>query len=150
MFCAHLFTICLFHSKPVYKENNKLSHYDNRLIQTRIVSLGLGVNGDKTDEFSSSEGESDILLQYKIYTIRIRCPVRHYGQKGCLDGKNRNEKACQIVAKSGQPSTLYIQIIWVDTIRTSLPTLVVQSIIRWCNFFVNCGHPYLNYFHRLH
>lgn len=84
-----------------------MSHYDNRY-KSRIVSLGLGVNGAETDGFSSSEGKSDIFLLYKIYTIRIRCPVRHYGQNGCLDGKNRNEKACQIVAKSGKPSILNI------------------------------------------
>lgn len=80
MFCAHLFTTCHFHSKPVYKENNKLPHYDNRY-ESRIVSLGLGANGAETDGFSSSEGESDIFLLYKIYTIRIRCPVRHYDQR---------------------------------------------------------------------
>lgn len=115
----------------MYKENDQLPHYDNRY-KSRIVSLGLDVNGAETsqgwlfqgvrykvfyctwltfDGFSSSEGKSDIYLLYKIYTIRIRCPVRHYGQKGCLDGKNRNEKACQIVAKSGEPSTLNIRTI---------------------------------------
>lgn len=94
----------------MYKENGKLSHYDNRY-KSRIVSLGLDVNGAETDGFSSSEGESDIYLLYRIYNIRIRCPVRHYGQKGCLDGKNRNKKALQIVAKSGKPSTLNIRTI---------------------------------------
>lgn len=93
MFCPHLFTTYHFHRKPEYKENDKLSRIRYK---SRTVSLGLGVNRAETDGFSSSEGESDIFLLYKTYTIRIRCPVRHYGQKGCLHGKNRNEMLAEL------------------------------------------------------